>query len=211
MIRCVSLKTIIVLLALSVCVYCNATENACIVCDEPAAGNETHVVYRGIPHPVCKGKCLKEWENAVQEDLLDSIVSRVEPRGALFQGDSKFLNPTFQKANPLSNRWLWLGIWLVVAIVSGGFSAAMAIVSHRSGLFAFVLGFLLPGLGILIIKLLPGKSGKFELRGTKVPTTHNESYCPQCNHPSHPSAERCIGCGASLTPKFKSEVFRGKE
>lgn len=207
----VSLKIIIVLLTLSVCAYCNATENACIVCNKPATGNNTHVVYRGVPYPVCEGKCLKEWENAVQEDRLDTIVSRVEPRGALFQGDSKFLNPKFQKANTLSIRWLWLGIWLVVAIVSGGFSAAMAIVSHRSGLFAFVLGFLLPGLGILIIKLLPGKSGKFELRGTKIPTTHNESYCPQCNHPSHPSAERCIGCGASLTPKFKSEVFRGKE
>ncbi len=211
MIRRVSLKTIIVLLALSVCVDSYATENACIVCDEPIAGNETHVVYRGVPHPVCTGYCLKTWEHAVQEDKLDALVFKVEPRGALFQGDSKFLNPTFQKANPLSFQWLWLGIWLVVAIVSGGFSAAMAIVSHRSGLFAFVLGFLLPGLGILVTKLLPGKSGKFELRGTKIPTTHNESYCPQCNHPSHPSAERCIGCGASLTPKFKSEVFRRKE
>jgi len=211
MIRHVSLKTIIVLLSLSVCVYSYAAENACIVCDEPVAGNETHVVYRGVPHPVCEGKCLKEWEHAVQEDKLDALVFKVEPRGALFQGDSKFLNPTFQKNHPLSNNWLWMGIWMVTAIVSGGFSAAKAIVLHRSALFAFVLGFLLPGLGILIIKLLPGKSGNFELRGTKVPTTHNESYCPQCNHPSHPSAERCIGCGASLTPKFKSEVFRGKE
>ena len=211
MIRRTSLKTIIVLLTLSVCVYCNATENVCIVCDEPVAGNETQVVYRGSSHPVCAGYCLKTWEHAVQEDKLDALVFKVEPRGALFQGDSKFLNPTFQKANPLSFQWLWLGIWLVAAIVSGGFSAAMAIVSHRSGLFAFALGFLLPGLGIPIIKLLPAKSKEFELRGTKVPTTYSESYCPQCNHPSHPSAERCIGCGASLTPKSKSEVFRGKE
>ncbi len=211
MIRSVSLKTIIVLLALSVCVYCNAAENACIVCNGPVAEDEAQVVYRGVSHPVCPGHCLKEWELAVQEERLDPIVFKVEPRGALFQGDSKFLNPTFQKNRPLSNNLLWLGIWMVVAIVSGSFSAVMAIVSHRSGLFAFVLGFLLPGLGILIIKLLPGKSGKFELRGTKVPSTHNESYCPQCNHPSHPSAERCIGCGASLTPKFKSEVFRGTE
>ena len=211
MTRHVSLKTIIVILTLSVCIYSYAAENVCIVCDEPVAENETQVVYRGVPYPVCEGYCLKTWEHAVQEDKLDALVFKVEPRGALFQGDSKFLNPTFQKANPLSILWLWVGVWLVVAIVSGGFSAAMAIVSHRSGLFAFVLGFLLPGLGILAIKLLPVKSKEFELRGTKIPTTHNESYCPQCNHPSHPSAERCIGCGASLTPKSKSEVFRGKE
>ena len=211
MLQRTSLKTIIVLLTISVCVYSYAAENVCFVCDEPVAGNETQVEYRGSSHPVCAGYCLKTWESAIQEGKLDALVFKVEPRGALFQGDSKFLNPTFQKNHPLSNNWLWMGIWIVTAIVSGGWAAALAIVSHRSGLLAFVLGFLLPGLGILIIKFLPGKSGKFELRGTKVPTTHNESYCPQCNHPSHPSAERCIGCGASLTPKFKSEVFRGKE
>lgn len=204
-------KIIIILLTLCICVYCYAAENVCIVCDEPVAGNETHVVYRGVPHPVCAGYCLKTWEHAVQEGKLDALVFKVEPRGALFQGDSKFLNPTFQKNRPLSNNWLWMGIWMVTAIVSGGWAAALAIVSHRSGLLAFIAGFLLPGLGIPVFKILPKKSDKFELRGTKVPTTHNESYCPQCNHPSHPSAERCIGCGASLTPKFKSEVFRGKE
>ncbi len=73
--------------------------------------------------------------------------------------------------------------------------------------FAFLLGFLLPGLGVLVIKLLPRKLGGFDLRGTKIPTTHNESFCSQCNKPCHPSSEQCLGCDALLKPKLKSEAF----
>lgn len=208
MISRISLKTIVVLLILCVCVYHVEARDLCIVCDEPLAEEETQVTYRGVSHPVCSESCLKEWKSAVQENRLDAIVFKVEPRGALFQGDSKFLNQDFQKTHPLPSLWLWLGIWLVAAIVSGGFSAVIAIVSNRSAIFAFVLGFLWPGLGILIVMLLPKKSGEFELRGTKIATTHKEIYCPQCNHPCHPSSEHCISCGASLSPEIESEVSR---
>ncbi len=208
MIWSINFKIIIILLTLCICVYCEAAKNMCIVCDGSVAEGGAHVVYRGVSHPVCSGNCLKAWEHAVQEARLDPIVFKVEPRGALFQGDSKFLNQDFQKANPLSNNWLWMGIWLVAAIVSGGWAAALAIVSHRSGLLAFIAGFLLPGLGIPVYKILPKKSDIFELRGSKIAMTHNESYCSHCNHPCHPSAENCPGCGASLTPKFESEVSK---
>lgn len=203
-----SIKTIVTLFILCVYIYHVEARDVCIVCDVPVTGTETQVIYRGVSHPMHMANCLNEWKLAIQEGRLDAIVFKVEPRGALFQGDSRFLNPTFQKAHPLSSQWMWLGIWLLVAIVSGGFSAALAIASHRSGIFAFILGFLLPGLGILIIISLPGKSGKFEMRGTKIATTYDESYCPQCNHTCHPSAEHCIGCGVSLTPKLKSEVSK---
>ncbi len=203
-----SMKTIVVFFILCVCVYRVEARDLCIVCDAPVTGTETQVIYRGVSHPMHMENCLNEWERAIQEERLDAIVFKVEPRGALFQGDSKFLNPNFQKAHPISSQWLWFGIWLMVAIVSGGCSAALAIVSHRSGIFAFILGFLLPGLGILVIKILPKKLGKFELRGTKIAATHDESYCPQCNHPCHPSADSCIGCGALLTPNFGSEVSK---
>ena len=203
-----SLKIIIIVFALSVSVYSDDVENVCIVCEGSVAEDATQVVYRGVSHPVCSGPCLKEWEHAELEKRLDPIVFKMEPRGALFQGDSKFLNQTFQKAHPLSNNWLWVGIWAVVAIASGGWAAALAIASHRSGLIAFIVGFLLPGLGIPAFKILPEKSDEFELRGTKIASTHNESYCNHCNHPCHPTAECCPECGSSLTPKFESEVSK---
>ncbi len=204
-------KILAVLLILSTSVYCEEGGDACFICNESVDESGTEIMYRGLPHPTHTGNCLKKWEEALREDRLDAIVSKIEPRGALFQADSKFLNLNFQKAHPLSNRWLWLGFGILVAIVSGGLSAALAIVSHHSALFAFVVGFLLPGIGIVIIIILPKKSGKFELRGTKIATTFNAVNCPKCNYPSHPTAEGCINCGASLTPMSKSEVSKVKK
>ncbi len=129
-------KIVIALLFMCICGYCYATGNVCIVCDNSVAEDGAQVGYRGVFHPVCAGICLKEWIQAVQEDRLDPIVFKEEPRGALFQGDSKFLNTTFQKNHPFSNGWLWLGISLVAAIVSGGWTAALAVGLHRSALFA---------------------------------------------------------------------------
>lgn len=204
-----NIKIIIILFTLCICVCCEAANNnMCIVCDSPVAEDEAHVIYRGVSYPVCSGHCLKAWEHAVQEEQLDPIVFNVEPRGAFFQGDSKFLNQEFQKAHPLSSNWLWMGIWLVAAIVSGGWAAAWAIGSHRSGLHAFIAGFLLPGVGISVFKILPKKSDIFELRGSKIAMTHDESYCSHCNHPCHPSAQICSECGASFTPKFESEASK---
>ncbi len=67
------------------------------------------------------------------------------------------------------------------------------------------MDFLLPGVGVLIAKLL---TGKFDLRGTKIPITHKESFCPQCNKPCQPVSEQCFSCGVLLTPKVESEVYR---
>ena len=205
-----NLKTAAVLLILCATACYAGEGGACFVCNGPVDETGTHVIYRGLLYPTHTGNCLGEWEQAGKEDLLDALVFKVEPRGALFQGDSKFLNPTFQKAHPISNQWMWLGIGLLVTIVSGGVSAALAIVSHRSALLAFIVGFLLPGIGILIIRLLPKRSDKFELRGTKIATTFDVVYCPQCHHPAHPTVTSCTSCGASLTPVSESEVLKVK-
>jgi hypothetical protein len=203
-----NLKTIAVLLILCATVYCADGGDACFVCNGPVDETCTHVIYRGLLYPTHTGNCISEWEQAVHEDQLDALVFKVEPRGALFQGDSKFLNPTFQKAHPISNQWMWFGLAILIATVSGGFSAALAVASHHSGLLAFVVGFFLPGIGILIFILLPKRSGKFDLRGTKIATTFDVVYCPKCNCPNHPTSEGCISCGASLTPMSESEVSK---
>ncbi|NOG83371.1 MAG: hypothetical protein EX341_17885 [Candidatus Scalindua sp. SCAELEC01] len=206
-----NLKTIALLLILCSTIYCTEGEDACFVCNGAVDGTDTHVMYRRILYPTHTGNCHREWEHALHGDQLDALVFKVEPRGALFQGDSKFLNPTFQKSHPMSDRWLWVGLGILMAIVSGGFSAALAIVSHHSALIAFVVGFLLPGIGILIFIVLPKRSGRFELRGTKIATTFDVVNCLKCNYPNHPAAEDCIRCGVLLTPLSESEVSKVKK
>ncbi|MCP5004514.1 MAG: hypothetical protein GY941_11345 [Planctomycetes bacterium] len=203
-----NVKTLVLVLIFCSSACCAEGPNTCFVCDGPVDETRTHVIYRGLLYLTHTESCLREWEQAVRDDQLDAMVFKVEPRGALFQGDSKFLNPTFQKAHPISNKWMWLCIGILVAIVSGGFSAALAIASHYSGLLAFVVGFLLPGFGILIFVLLSGRRAGFKLRGTKIATTFDVVNCPECNYPGHPAAAGCISCGASLTPKVESEVLK---
>ncbi|MDR4499560.1 MAG: hypothetical protein MRK02_16825 [Candidatus Scalindua sp.] len=206
----INLKTLAVLLILSASVYCAEGRDTCFICNKPVDEAGTHVMYRGLLYHTHGGNCLRKWENAVRENQLDALVFKIEPRGALFQGDSRFLNTVFQKAHPISDQWMWMGVGILVAIVSGGVSAALAIVSHRSALPAFIVGFLLPVIGILIIRLLPKKSGKFGLRGTKIATTFDAVYCPKCHYSNHPAAESCINCAASLTPMSESEVLMVK-
>lgn len=206
-----NLKTVVVLFILCGTVFCAEDGEICFICSESVDEAGTEVVYRGILHLTHTENCLRAWEQAVRDDQLDAFVFKIEPRGALFQGDSKFLNPTFQKAHPMSNRWMWIGVGLLVTIVSGGVSAALAIVSDRSTLLAFIIGFFMPGIGIPIIKLLPIKRGKFELRGTKIPTTFDAVNCPKCNYPIHPTAKGCMRCGTSLTPISESEISKVKK
>ncbi|MBT7066872.1 MAG: hypothetical protein HN919_11255, partial [Verrucomicrobia bacterium] len=193
------------LLVLSMALNVTAAEAAdCFVCGGPAADSATRVTYRGVARPLCSPPCMAHWNAAEADGKLDALVQRHEPRAALFQGDSRFLNPEFQAAHPIQPVWLWAGVWILAAIVSGALSAALAVPAHRSGLGAFGLGFALPLLGIALTGLLPRRSGELPLRGSKIPQTHAEDRCRSCGRPLHPAALCCSGCGAAHTPAMES-------
>ena len=177
----------------------------CLVCDKPPMG-KAHIFYRGLRYPVCQSSCDLLWERAEQEGMLDPFVSKVEPRGALFQGDSKFLNPIAQEVNPTPISWMMIGVWALVAILSGSLAAALAVARHRRPIGPFFVALLFPVVGMVAVWLWPRVGGEFELRGNKIPRTHDEIYCQQCLRALHPSASTCPGCGAKLDPCVTSEV-----
>jgi hypothetical protein len=168
------------------------------------------VVYRGATYGLCEPGCAEVWRKAEQARKLDPFVEAVEPRGALFQGDSNFLNPVYQQANPMSRAWMNAGLWITLAVVSAGLAAALAVGSGRPVALSFVLGLVLPGLGLALTPLLPKRRLAFALRGTKIPLTRDVSRCPSCGHTAHPAATRCPGCGSTLQPTEESEVARSK-
>jgi hypothetical protein len=194
-------------LLLAAATACTArTDEACLVCGGQPAGETATVTYRGLDYTVHREPCLAQWHAAREAGRLDAIVQRVEPRAALFQGDSKYLNPEFQGECPLCAYWLWAGLWVLSAVLSGGIAAAMAIPAHRSGPRAFALGLALPVLGVLLARRLPARGDEFPLRGSKIPRTRGQAVCDGCGRGVHPSADRCPGCGATLTPRVRSEV-----
>ena len=198
------------LLVLLAFVSCAWADETCLVCGGAIEGRAATVTYRGRAYPVHAAHCYGKWCEARDAGNLDTIVHRMEPRAALFQGDAQFLNPEFQAANPLRTFWLWAGVWILIAIVSGGIGAALAVPAHRSGLGAFALGFVLPIVGIALAARLTPRSGELPLRGSRIPRTHEQGACHMCSRHVHPSASQCPGCGAVLVPGVVSEVEKAK-
>ena len=40
----------------------------------------------------------------------------------------------------------------------------------------------------------------------KIASTYNPAACPACAFTNHPTAQKCLGCGAMLEPRSASEV-----
>ena len=186
----------------------HAGDQASIVCGKDPAIGHAHVEYRGVEYAACEGVCDLVWLQAEEDGKLDGIVEKIEPRGALFQGDSKFLNPVYQQANPMSRRWMVAGLWVLIAIVSAGLAGSLALTTRRSVPLAFGMGLVLPIVGLFLTLVLTKRVEGFDLRGTKVPNTHDEVACVTCGHALHPSAATCPGCGAIQSPTIESDVQR---
>jgi DNA-directed RNA polymerase subunit RPC12/RpoP len=178
----------------------------CLVCGGKVSGNELSVVYRGLPYPIHPHVCLKMWEEAEASGRLDALVGRTEPRGALFQADSKYLNPEFQRWKGLALGWLFAGVGIFLALVSGGLASAWAVQRHSPVLLAFFCGAVLPGLGILLVKLLPINAAESQVRGMRIPQTRSPVKCPHCGAVVHPAAQKCLKCGRTLAGRIESEV-----
>ena len=186
----------------------HAADQACILCGKDPALGHALVEYRGIGYAACEGLCDLVWLQAELDGHLDGIVEKMEPRSAWFQGDSKFLNPVYQQANPMSGRWLVAGLWVLIAMVSAGLAGSWALTTRRSVPLAFAMGLALPVVGLLLTLVLTKRAEGFDLRGTKIPSTHDEIACTTCGHALHPSAATCPGCGATQTPTLESEVHK---
>jgi len=199
------------LLAALSCVASALADSECLICCGDAADHTRAAVYRGAAYPICSEACEQKWGEAEKKGTLASIVRKVEPRGAFFQADTEFLNPEFQQASPLAHGWLLFGVWVLAAVVSGGLSAGIAVKTHRSAPAAFVLGFMLPALGIAMTPCLSVREGEFPLRGPKIPLTREPAACPACGKANHPAAGRCESCGSELIPSVESEVRKTRK
>lgn len=176
----------------------------CLVCGREMENNEAAIVeYRGQSHPVCPVRGEKAWAEALKTGTADRFTRTIEPRSALFQGDTKFLNRGFE-----SDFWLYTGCILTIAILSGGFAAALAQLTSRNSHLAFPLGFLLPFIGIFLVFLLNKSPANGHHKGRKVASTDEPLSCPECSAGNHPSASRCSRCGKELNPRIRSEASK---
>jgi hypothetical protein len=181
-----------------------------MVCGKKINDSAITVEYRGKTYPLHSREEKAFWDKALQAGKLDSIVAKTEPRGALFQGDTHFLNPEQDAEDFFSRSGMAVGIWILVAVISGGIGAAFAVKTHRTPITAFVIAFLLPVVGVALAFVLPRGEPQFEMRGYKIPKTHAGILCRKCGRSNHPSATRCLSCGAEMSPSAESEVTKAR-
>jgi hypothetical protein len=171
----------------------------CLMCDQPIGRGD--IVYRinGQRVPVHRGACDTRFRANPQLTL-----AKLQPGGA-------FLG-TGPQGRSLSRLWFLVGLYILIALFFAALCAQRALHRGRSPAAWFALGLIFSVAGYLALLALP-KRPVSALAGVpsglhKVAATYAPQACPNCGTLNHPSAARCAGCGAPLTPKVTSEVSR---
>jgi len=174
-------------------------DDRCAVCGNSLDSNDVVLIIMGRRVPL-KREMVAEFLSHQ-----DQYFSTMQPRGALFQEES-----TPASSDEVNFFWFWVGLYVLVALVSAAVSAYTAV---RKGLpparfFLVGLLFSIPGCLYALAQspqiLTDVMHGAFP----RVSVTHDPVLCPHCGAMNHPASRKCTTCGAELSPKVSSEVRR---
>ncbi|RME50161.1 MAG: hypothetical protein D6795_10555 [Deltaproteobacteria bacterium] len=165
----------------------------CFVCGKPVEDGKTFLIKgRRLP---AHTHCLTEFEKSPER-----YFARVQPRAALFH--EEFVDPPLP-----GNRWIYGGVYVVFALLSGALAAYVAVGRGHSPTVWFFTGLLL---NLLALPLLLRRPHGAEVKAVpglpKVPLTAQPLPCPGCGHGNHPSAAQCPFCHHPLEPRYPPET-----
>jgi hypothetical protein len=141
---------------------------------------------------------------------------RLKPMGgALLGADSNqpgMANRAGNNQQSVSHAWIYCGLYVLLGLVFAAICAHRALHVGYSAWAWFGLGLVLNAFAYILLLTRP----KREIRAPagvpsglgKIAATHAPQHCPKCSAFNHPSAVRCLECGASLSPGIESEVKR---
>lgn len=174
----------------------------CLVCGELIQGGEVvELRYQGRRFHVA---------TKMLEELLsdpDKYFGKLQARSALFDEEA------YPKRNRMSPGWLYLGVYVLLGLVSAATCGFLAVNRGLAPLRWFFAG--LVGNVIAVFWIIATGRGDPDAavagvpKGlAKVPTTHHPRACLSCGHLNHPSAETCAHCGQPTEPTAESELVR---
>lgn len=168
----------------------------CPVDGEPVQDGRHGVLWQGRRYYMDREAC----QEMFMEDP-ESFARKIEPRAALF-------SPSIPNRASYGPAVLYLAIWVVIGLVSGGATSYVAVQKGLSGRNWFLVGFVLNVIGIGLVLRCRGREMLFGTRGLcKTPQTYEPVPC-SCGKSNHPSATECSGCGRKLLPSTESDVAR---
>jgi hypothetical protein len=132
-------------------------------------------------------------------------IAHLRPEGAFLGAEG-----ALERSQQLSSVWFAFGLYVLLGLIFGALCAQRAFHSgHPPGLW-FAMGMAFNVLAYIALAMKPKK----ELTSVagipaglrKIATTREPVPCPACRATNHPSAAKCLECGAALQPQTSSEV-----
>lgn len=173
----------------------------CLVCNDPLHAGDAVYLVQGQRVPIHLGACDSKLRSRLQYYL-----AQLRPRGA-FLGDEG-------ERPALSRVWFFAGLYILLGLIFAALCAHYALDAGRSPVAWFGVGLVLNAVGYLLLLTRPKRDilapGGVPKGLHKVATTHAPQPCLECGGENHPSARRCIHCGAALEPLLDSEAERAR-
>jgi hypothetical protein len=130
-------------------------DKVCVVCGEPTQGDHA-VVWQGTAYPVHFYACKTRWNRAVAAEALGDLPLPIPAGHTVFS--QEHAGPTRgQLARPQGIFLFWAAFWLFVSSLSGALGAFFGSMLQRSPAKAFLLGFLVPAVGMVLVPVLPAR------------------------------------------------------
>ena len=182
----------------------------CIVCNNPVGPDDPVYIVQGQRVPM---------HAADERELLShpqKYLMRLKPLGgALLGADSNqpgMANRGGGNRQDASGAWIYGGLYVLLGLVFAALCAHRALHTGYSPWGWFGLGLVFNAVAYILLLTRPQRevqapAGVPSGLG-KIAATHAPQRCPKCGAPNHPSAGKCLRCGASLSPRVESEVRR---
>lgn len=169
----------------------------CVACGSELGADDVALRAGARRVALCAGACADAFRADPQ-----AFLAGLRTGSALFQEPAE---PRAAVASP----WFWLGVWVVLGLVSSAAAAYVAVDRGQPPLGWFFAGLVgnVAALAVLAFAIPRGAS-RAPKGLAKVPSTRAARPCTACGAALHPAASVCPACGAALEPLVPSEVRR---
>ena len=182
----------------------------CIVCNNPVGPDDPVYLVQGQRVPM---------HAAEEREFLShprKYLMRLKPLGAALLGaDSNqpgVANRGGDNRQEASGAWIYGSLYVLLGLVFSALCAHRALHTGYSPGTWFGLGLVFNAGAYILLLTRPRREVQAPAGVppglAKIAATHAPQRCPTCGALNHPSAAKCLGCGASLSPRAESEVRR---
>ncbi len=126
----------------------------CVGCAGAASGDHA-VAWDGRAYQIHPYPCEARWQRAEAMGRFEGLEGEISPGSEIFAGIAAGEMPSGLLTAPGGALWFWLAFYAVAACLSGGLGCLFAVLLGRSAVAGFLLGSILPAVGMVLVPVLP--------------------------------------------------------